>query len=785
MVRKEFINPQQEDAGLTRHLLIVCLIIAVGLPVSGGAAGVGGAQTGADPRGTTARQPGVTGLATDGAVGSIGAGGAAGDLGGLEGIGHLAAPPTAPDALHRSLGERTSQDQDSGWVLLDADSFSTYLSVGQALDVRFDNIGDSLAIVAPMAALTSLAWDAIDYAPAWLALDLLDAFRRMDSSHQDLLAGVILAADDPIVDEVAFVVAHTASGVLQSAAFHTELLTENADCVYANAAYLDYVDIVDFGSAAAGGDYYSTLRYRTAAAGETLEVTLPRERYYWDVVHPKITDEFPTYIDPATGNPADPPTGKFWRDFLFAYADSGYPALKDQLAGCLTLWEGNADSRTNGAVGILTQWILDVMDFGSGAERPIQPVRIYRKHLGRCGEHADITAAAARAALVPTNSAAAMDNDHTWNEFWDRRWIAWEPVNVYVDSPWHYEGWGMEFLGAFDWRGDDGVWTVTERYTPACTLTVSVADSSGCPIDGAQVTIARKTSSVTYIESTWGSTDHTGTCTFVLGDSESVYARIDSDLGTIPPGPLFKLVVGPTVAGEHYTWDKVLPSPRPSLPALPASPPVGTEIEYRLELTWEASDEFIYGANRIDGHTFSDHLAGGAVEFLICDQANYEAYAAADTFWAYEIAEDASSGSVAFDIPTDDVYHAILSNEEHVVGSQVVQGTAELYYRSMAGIAGRGNSAPRLRLGANRPNPVAGETVIGFAVPMEGPVDLAIYDIAGRWVRTLASGSLAPGEHRATWDGCDSQGKRVAPGIYLCRLAAAGGSVSRKLAVID
>ena len=151
---------------------------------------------------------------------------------------------------------------------------------------------------------------------------------------------------------------------------------------------------------------------------------------------------------PPPASAADPPTGQFWRDFLFAYADSGYPVLKDQLAGCQTLWEGNVDSRTNGAVGILTQWILDVMDFGSGAERPIQPVRIYRKHLGRCGEHADITAAAARAALIPTNSASAIDNDHTWNEFWDRRWIAWEPVNVYVDAPWHYEGWGMEFLGA-------------------------------------------------------------------------------------------------------------------------------------------------------------------------------------------------------------------------------------------------------------------------------------------------------------------------------------------------
>ena len=93
----------------------------------------------------------------------------------------------------------------------------------------------------------------------------------MDSAAQDLYAGVILGAADPVVDEIAFVIAHTAPEVLQSAGFHTEVLTENAQDVYANDAYLDYVDIVDYGSAAAGGDYYSTSRYCTAAAGETLE----------------------------------------------------------------------------------------------------------------------------------------------------------------------------------------------------------------------------------------------------------------------------------------------------------------------------------------------------------------------------------------------------------------------------------------------------------------------------------------------------------------------------------
>ena len=687
--------------------------------------------------------------------------------------------PAAVAALGKSPGEL-------GWELVDSDGFLAYLAVGQACAIQFDNGSGTLEVIGPSSPLTEAALQAIGYAPDWMGLELRDAFGRMDSTHQNLYAGIIIAAEDPIVDEIAFVIAHTAPGVLQSPSFRTELLTENAQSVYAHDPYLDYADVVDYGSAASGGGYYSTLLYRAAAAGETLEVELPRDRYYWDVVHPKITDELPTYVDPATGYYADPPTGKFWRDFLFAYADSGYPVLRDQLAGCLTLWEGNVDSRTNGAVGIITQWILDVMDFGSGAERPIQPVRVYRKHLGRCGEHADITAAASRAALIPTNSATTMENDHTWNEFWDRRWVAWEPVNVYIDAPWHYEGWGSwQFLGAFDWRGDDGIWTVTERYTPACTLTVAVTDSSGHPIDGAQVTIARKMDAVIYYESTWGSTDHTGTVTFMLGDGQAVYARIDSDLGTVPPGPLFKLVVNPTVAGEHYTWTKMVPGPRPSLPALPTSPPAGIEVEYQLRVTWQAADQFIYGDNRIDGHTYSDHLGGGALASFVADSANYAAYAAADTFWAYEIASDATSGDLVFDIPTGDPYYFVLSNQEHVVASQVVQGTAELYYRPGGAVAGGDSPRAGAALGQNHPNPVLSETTISFGVPAEAPVDLSIYDVGGRWVRTLVSGETAAGDHRVTWDRRDSRGRQVAPGVYLYRLVTPDASIGRKMAVIE
>jgi hypothetical protein len=673
---------------------------------------------------------------------------------------------------------------DSDWTLVDVDTFNVYLPAGKAMAVRFDHLGDSLQVIAPEESLTAMALEAIDYAPDWLGIELKDALLRLTPAYQDTFAGIILGASDPVVDEIAFVIAHTAPEVLEAFNFYPSVIAENALGVYGHDQFLDYVDIVDYGSASAGGDYYSTVRYRTAETGDTLEIEMPRERYYWDIVHMKITDELPVYVDPATGAVADPPVGKFWRDFLFTHADSGYPVLKDVLDSCEVLWEGNVDSRTNGAIGIITQWMLDVLDFGSGAERPIQPVRIYRLHLGRCGEHADITAAAARAALIATNSPLAIPDDHTWNEFYDGRWIHWEPVNTYVDSPWHYEGWGKVFLGIFDWRGDDWVWTVTERYTPHCTLSVSVTDSLGYPVDGAQVVIARKLGTVSYSTATWASTDHNGFCRFLLGDETDVFARIESDLGSVPPGLFYKKAAEATVAGEHYLWEKSIANHRPQIPVEPASFPLTEDDGYRVRINWEVASQFCYGQNRLDGKTFSDHYAGGAVEFFICNAANYAAYAASDSFYAFDIAEDAGSGDVVFTCPTFDNWYAVLSNEEHVVNTQVVRGTAELYRRTAAQVADGGDALPGLRLSQNRPNPFDQVTRIGYSLARRGPVSLRVYDIGGRLVRTLVSDTREAGSYHARWDGRDERGRAAAPGIYLCRLEAEGTTLSKKMLLI-
>jgi flagellar hook assembly protein FlgD len=57
-------------------------------------------------------------------------------------------------------------------------------------------------------------------------------------------------------------------------------------------------------------------------------------------------------------------------------------------------------------------------------------------------------------------------------------------------------------------------------------------------------------------------------------------------------------------------------------------------------------------------------------------------------------------------------------------------------------------------------------------MPFNGEVSLAIYDVEGRLVANLVSGTKTAGEHTVQWDGLDGAGNRVASGVYFYRMEA-------------
>lgn len=78
----------------------------------------------------------------------------------------------------------------------------------------------------------------------------------------------------------------------------------------------------------------------------------------------------------------------------------------------------------------------------------------------------------------------------------------------------------------------------------------------------------------------------------------------------------------------------------------------------------------------------------------------------------------------------------------------------------------------------NFPNPFNPTTEIQFGIPRDSKVQIIIYDILGRKVKTLVDNQIAPGTYRATWDGRDDNGLGVASGVYLYRIVAKNSSGS-------
>jgi flagellar hook assembly protein FlgD len=82
------------------------------------------------------------------------------------------------------------------------------------------------------------------------------------------------------------------------------------------------------------------------------------------------------------------------------------------------------------------------------------------------------------------------------------------------------------------------------------------------------------------------------------------------------------------------------------------------------------------------------------------------------------------------------------------------------------------------------PNPTPGRTSVQFTLPREGPVRIAVYDVAGREVRSIVDGPMPAGTWTRQWDGRGNEGRAVAAGVYFLRMETATGSRSSKITLV-
>lgn len=706
--------------------------------------------------------------------------------------------PPAKNDYNKKYSYKSRKDTTE-WVLVDSTFFHGVIVPRKKYILQVDGEGYDGFTPMPLETLTTEAENAIQYSPEWLRLPLRDKFRQFDSYTQKKYANMILSVSYPIIDEVAFAFANIGTPLLSHSTFNKDLLIENARLMYKADSLLDYVEIIDYPDS-------STTRYTIADSVDTFQITISKDLYYWNIVHPIISDEACMYVNPKNAAFATPPYGKFWRNYLFNYPDTTTytvvsaagtdtiiagtisPILRDQLLGEKVLWKNKRNTTSdNGAVGIITKWIQDVMVFGSGyggLPRSIQPTRIYFLHQGRCGEHADITGAAGKSCLIPTGSTYVPCNDHTWNEFRDTVWHGWEPSGTLIGDTTYYDTWWSNKMAvAIDYRGDGYLLDVTNRWTyDVCTLTVFIKDSADKPVDGAAITLESTwyadTNHSNIAPGTLHYTDINGIATFVIGNDKPYYLRIDSDIGDYPPEAGYVTqVIDSSVVGQNYYWEyKFDAASMPDIPVTEISPEDSANL-YRLDLSFNTPQRIAHGssffatdlAGRANG--FADFRDTGNIEFFICDEANYALYQDSLSFDAYCVGRNADSGSISFLLPTVGNWYAIFSDEDQLKAGQVLSFNAKLY-KDISAIEEVKVKEPKITIS---PIPSNSYTYINLTLPKTNFVKLEVYDLSGRCVKKLEN-NFSQGNHQLKLGNKDLQA-----GVYFIHLSIGEKKISQKI----
>ncbi len=130
----------------------------------------------------------------------------------------------------------------------------------------------------------------------------------------------------------------------------------------------------------------------------------------------------------------------------------------------------------------------------------------------------------------------------------------------------------------------------------------------------------------------------------------------------------------------------------------------------------------------------------------------------------------------------------VLDVESNVLEGTFIDTTGTAYdsFTMIKGTPPSGVSRPpaaNLRL-SSRPNPFATHTQLDYVVPASGRVEVRVYDVRGRRVRTLLDRHESAGGNRVTWDGRDDRGHTVAQGVYFAVLKVSGQKRTQRLVVL-
>ena len=81
----------------------------------------------------------------------------------------------------------------------------------------------------------------------------------------------------------------------------------------------------------------------------------------------------------------------------------------------------------------------------------------------------------------------------------------------------------------------------------------------------------------------------------------------------------------------------------------------------------------------------------------------------------------------------------------------------------------------------NYPNPFNSITHIDYQVPIDNHINITIYDVMGREVKTLMDQVQIKGIYTIDWNGQSEYGKSVSTGVYFLQFTSNGFSNEKKM----
>jgi hypothetical protein len=130
--------------------------------------------------------------------------------------------------------------------------------------------------------------------------------------------------------------------------------------------------------------------------------------------------------------------------------------------------------------------------------------------------------------------------------------------------------------------------------------------------------------------------------------------------------------------------------------------------------------------------------------------------------------------------------NSITERMDEVANYLGITGGVGCLNQGVVGLPGDTSTHQHTTLGTFAPNPlrVGATGRIQFTMAHEGKAQVDIYDVEGRWVRTVFDGLAAEGPNEAFWDGTSRMGGSVGNGVYFYRLRAGGEDVSKRMVVV-